>query len=148
MVKSPVPNDVLALAGMWALYLGLKALPPDDDENPIVKNQYKFLLKATDKLKDELQYFYDPTSIVGLFSKGLFPSLSLIENYSKVLKNFMIENYAIGIGDEELEKKNYVIKYLMKSFPIVSQSTGLLPMFYPNLTKDLGIKMQSQYNIR
>jgi len=151
LTKQNIKNqlyDVLVLASMWALYLGLKALAPDDDEDPLVKNQYKFLLKATDKLKDELQYFYDPTSIVGLFSKGLFPSLSLLENYSKVLKNFMIENYAIGIGDEELEKKNYVIKYLMKSFPISNQASGLLPMFYPELAKDLGIKAQSNYNIR
>jgi len=151
LTKQNIKNqlyDVLVLASMWAIYLGLKALAPDDNEDPIVKNQYKFLLKATDKLKDELQYFYDPTSIVGLFSKGLFPSLSLLENYSKVLKNFMIENYAIGIGDEELEKKNYVIKYLMKSFPLSSQASGLLPMFYPALAKDLGIKVQSNYNIR
>ena len=40
------------------------------------------------------------------------------------------------------------IKYLMKSFPIASQASGYLPMFYPSLAKDLGIKMQSQYGIR
>jgi hypothetical protein len=106
------------------------------------------MLKATDKFKDEIGYFYDPTSIAQLFGKGIFPSLGLIENYGKVLENFMVENYAIVSGDEKLEEKNYVIKYLMKSFPISSQAAGILPMFFPNVAKDLGMKMQSQYNLR
>jgi hypothetical protein len=36
----------------------------------------------------------------------------------------------------------------MKSFPIANQAPGLLPMFYPELAKDLGIKVQSNYGIR
>jgi hypothetical protein len=31
---------------------------------------------------------------------------------------------------------------------VTNQAASLLPMFYPNLAKDLGIKMQSQYGIR
>ena len=45
---------------------------------------------------------------------------------------------------KELEDKNYVIKYLMKSFPVSNQAAGMLPMFYPELAKSLGIKAQSQ----
>jgi len=151
LVRQNITNqlyDVLVYAGLFALALGLKALPEDDEEDESVKNQYKFLLKATDKFRDEIGYFYDPTSIAQLFGKGIFPSLGLLENYSKVLKNFMIENYAIVIGDEELQEKNKVIKYVMKSFPVSSQAASLLPMFYPTLAKDLGIRMQSQYGIR
>ena len=36
----------------------------------------------------------------------------------------------------------------MKTHPITNQAAGLLPMFYPELAKDLGIRMQSQYGIR
>jgi hypothetical protein len=36
----------------------------------------------------------------------------------------------------------------MKSFPISNQAAGYLPMFYPDLAKDLGIKVQSNYGIR
>jgi hypothetical protein len=136
--------DVVFLLTLLALYAGLKANAPDDEEDEVVKNQYKFLLRAADKVKDELLYFYNPTSITSLVSSGVFPSISYLTNFSKVLKNFMTENYAIAIGDEELEKKNYVIKYLMKSFPVSNQAAGMLPMFYPELAKDLGIKAQSQ----
>jgi hypothetical protein len=150
LVKQNVKNqllDVLVYASLFALSLGLKALP-DDDDDPIVKNQYKFLLKATDKFKDELGYFYNPANLTGLVSTGIFPSYGLIKNYETLVKNFMKENYALATGDKELEDKNFVIKYWMRSFPVTNQAASLLPMFYPNLAKDLGIKMQSQYGIR
>jgi len=150
LVKQNIKNqllDALVYASLFALGLGLKALP-DDDESEIVKNQYKFLLKATDKFKDELGYFYNPTNLTGLVSSGIFPSLGLIKNYENLVKKFMIENYALATGDEELEDKNFVIKYWMRSFPIFNQAAGYLPMVYPNLAKDLGIKMQSQYGMR
>lgn len=150
LVRQNIKNqllDTLFYATLFAISIGLKALP-DDDDDEIVKNQYKFLLKATDKFKDELGYFYNPTSLTQLVSTGIFPSIGLIKNYTSAFNNFLIENYALATGNKELEDKNYVIKYWMKSFPITSQGAGLLPMFYPELAKDLGIRMQSQYGIR
>jgi hypothetical protein len=140
--------DLIILLSLMSLLAGLKAMAPDKDEDPVVRNQYKYLLKATDKLTDELSYFYDPSSPFNLISKGAFPSLSLLENYSKFITNFVKENYGIIIGDEEIQDDAKPIKYLMKSFPISSQAAGLLPMFYPDIAKDLGIKMQSQYGMR
>lgn len=151
LVRQNIKNqmvDFLFYAGLMSLYLGIKALPPEPDENPLVKNQYKFLLKATDKLKDEIGYFYDPTSFSTLFSSGVFPAISLLTNYKKSLNNFMIENYAIATGNKELEDKNYVIKYWMRSFKFTNQAASLLPLFEPALAKDLDIKMQSQFGIR
>ena len=52
--------------------------------------------------------------------------------------------YAISVDDKELADKNYVIKYLMASFPMAAQAKGFLPMFYPELAKDLGIKAQAE----
>lgn len=150
LVRRNIQNqlwDTLVYATLFALTLGLKALP-DDDDDEIVKNQYKFLLKATDKFKDELGYFYNPANLTSLVSTGIFPSVGLVDNYKNAVNKFLTENYAIATGDTELEDKNFVIKYWMRSFPISSQAAGLLPMFYPELAKDLGIRMQSQYGIR
>ena len=141
-------RDVLFLLTMMALYAGLKALAPDDDEDKATKNQYKFLLKATDKLKDEIMYFYNPTSIQGIISTGIFPAMRLLDNYSTLLKNFAKENYYLAIGDEKMAEKNFVIKYALKGFPITSVGSSYIPMFYPELAKELGIKMQSQSGIR
>jgi hypothetical protein len=136
--------DVLFMLTLFALYLGLKANAPEDDEEEIVKNQYKFMLRAVDKVKDELAYFYDPTSFTTLVSSGIFPSMSYLNNFKKLVSSFGTEMYGLGVGDEELVKETKVIKYLMKSFPVTNQAAGMLPMFYPELAKDLGIKAQSQ----
>jgi len=142
--------DLIILLSMMSLLAGLKAMAPDDDEDPRVKNQWKFYLKATDKLTDELMYFYKPTTPIDLISGkgGIFPALGLLQNYSKFTTNFAKENFGIIIGDEKMQDDAKPIKYLMKSFPISSQAAGILPLFYPELSKDLGIKMQSQFGIR
>jgi hypothetical protein len=140
--------DLVFLTSVFMLIALLKANEPGDDEDPFVKNRYKFYMKAADKFKGELMYFYDPTSGIDLISQGFFPSASLLTNFGKLINNFRKEMWALGTGDEELEDKTYVIKYLMKSFPFSNQATGLLPMFYPALAKDLGIKVQSNYGIR
>jgi hypothetical protein len=151
LVRRNIKNqllDVLIFIALLGIYFGLKANMPDDDEDPAVRNRWKFMLKATDKFSDEIAYFYNPTNISKLVSTGIFPSLGLIENYKKTLTNFGKEMFGLAIGDEELVEENQVIKYLMKSFPITSQGAALLPMFSPETAKDLGIKMPSQSGIR
>ena len=146
-IKNQV-TDLVILLSLMSLLAGLKAVAPDDDEEAIVKNQWKFYVKATDKLTDELMYFYDPTTPFDLLGKGIVPSLGLLENYIKLTKEFSLENFGMIIGDEKMQDDAKPIKYLMKSFPIANQAAGYLPMFYPDLAKDLGIKMQGQYGMR
>jgi hypothetical protein len=151
LVRQNIKNqlaDVLFYAGLFALMLGLKAMAPDDDEDPLVKNRYRFLMKATDKFRDELGYFYNPASLTGLVSSGVFPAMGLLKSYTSAVEHFGVEMFALATGDEKTAKKNYVVKYWMKSFPVLNQMAGLMPLFYENMAKDLGIKMQSQYNRR
>ena len=140
-------HDLAVTLTLMSMLFGVKAYTPDDEDER-VKNQYKFMVKVVDKLTDEVLYFWDPSSAASLLKTGLFPSLSLIENGSKVIKNFFTEMFALTTGNEELAEDTKVIKYLMRTFPITSQMTGYLPMFYPELAKDLGIQMQSNYSIR
>jgi len=151
LVRANVKNqmlDVMFLTIMLTLVAGLKAIPPDKDEDEMVKNQYRFIVRALDKFSNELSYFYDPTSFTTLISQGIFPSLSMLDNMRKAVVNFGKENYGLFVGDEELLKKNYVIKYWMKSFPFTNQMIGYLPMFYPELAKDLGIKINANYSLK
>ena len=136
--------DLMFMLTIYAIYLGLKANAPEDDEDEAIKNQYKFMLRAADKIKDELAYFYDPTSLTTMVSSGIFPSMSYLNNFKKLLVNFNKEMFGMITGDEETVEDTKVIKYLMKSFPITNQAAGMLPMFYPELAKDLGIRAQSQ----
>ena len=101
-------------------------------------------MRAVDKFKDEITYFYDPTSILSLTSKGIFPAVGLIDNMRKVVVNGGKELFYLYEGDEKALKKNFVLKYAMKSFPVGAQVGAYLPMFYPEASKDIGIKAQSQ----
>lgn len=106
------------------------------------------MVKAADKFKDELAYFYDPTSFQNLVSSGVFPSLGLVDNFKKGTVNFFKENWALATGDDEAVEEIKVIKYWLKTFPFTNQMAGYLPMFYPELAKDLGLRVQSNYGIR
>lgn len=140
--------DVIFLTSLFILISALKAYAPDDEEDPAVKAQYRFVVKMADKFRDELLYFYDPTSISSLFSSGIFPALGLVDNFRKGVTNFFKENWALATGDEETVKNTKVIKYWLKTFPFTNQAAGYLPMFFPELAKDLGLKIQSNYGIR
>jgi hypothetical protein len=136
--------DALFMIGLFSLFLGLKALAPDDDEDENVKNAHKFMLRAADKIRDELWFFYDPTSFTSLVSTGIFPSMGYINNFKTLVTNFRKETYGIAIGDDETVEKTYVIKYLMKSFPVTNQATQILPIFYPEMAKDLGLRVSTE----
>ena len=139
--------DLTIMLSLVGLVLALKAYSPPDDEDPAVKSQYRFMVRAIDKFKDELSYFYNPSSVTGLLSMG-FPVMTLVNNIEKGFTHFFIENWAIATGNEKLKKSNQVIKYWMKTFPIANQMVGYLPMFYPELAKDMGVKIQANYGIR
>lgn len=136
-------TDLLFYLSLVSLFMLAKALPPDD-EDKATQNRYKYMVRILDKVKDEVGFFYDPTSIVGLTASGIFPSLGYIDNFKKLFVNFGNEMYGMAIGDEELVKKNQVIKYGLKGFPVTSQFDAIFLMFFPDLAKDLGMKAQSQ----
>ena len=141
--------DLMILTTLLAIGTVAKAMAPDDDEDENVKNVYRFMLKATDKVTDEVSYFYNPMTPFNLIStKGVFPSVGILNNYAKFLRDFALENYGMIINDDEIVDDAKPIKYLMKSFPVSSQAASYLPMFYPELAKDLGIRIQSTYGVR
>jgi hypothetical protein len=141
-------RDAMFLAALTALTFGMAAAAPDDDEDQLIRNQYNYARKLADKIYDEVSYFYNPTSVLSLVGSGPFPSMSLLNNGFKGLKNSFIELYGLGIGDEELVEDTKVIKYLARTFPFANQMVGYLPLFYPDMAKDLGIRVQSNYGIR
>ena len=136
-------TDVLFYLSLTSLFLLAKALPPDD-EDKATQNRYKYMIRVIDKVKDEVGFFYDPTSIIGLTASGIFPSLGYIDNFKKLFTNFGNEMYGMAIGDEKLVDKNQVVKYALKGFPITSQFDAVFLLLFPDLAKDLGMKAQSQ----
>lgn len=143
-----VAKDLALLIALAALTFAIKAAVPDDEEDPAVVNQFRYAARLSDKLLDEIMYFYNPTSILNLVGSGPFPAVSLINNGTKAIGNFLTEMFAIAVGDEELQEDTKVIKYVMRTFPFTNQMAGYLPLIYPDIAKDLGIRVQSNYGIR
>jgi len=141
-------RDLMFVLALTALTFGMAAAAPDDDEDALVKNQYNYARRLADKLSDEVSYFYNPTSVLNLVGSGPFPAMSILNNGFKGMKNSFIELYGLGIGDEELVEDTKVIKYLARTFPFANQMVGYLPLFYPDMAKDLGIRVQSNYGVR
>jgi hypothetical protein len=102
------------------------------------------MLRVVDKVKDEISYFYDPTSLVNLTKSGIFPATGLISNFTKIFKNFGLEMYYLGIDDVKEAEKNKVIKYFLKGFPVTYEFDLPILLFFPDLAKDLGMKAQSE----
>ena len=140
--------DLMFLLGLFSLVTALMLVAPDDDEDPMIINQHKFISKIADKLRDELMYFYNPTSILNLVGSGPFPAMSLVNNGFKAITNFLTEMYGLTTGNDELVEDTKVIKYVMRTFPVANQMVGYLPLAYPDIAKDLGIRITTNYGIR
>lgn len=139
-------KDAIAAVGVLTLFLMASFLDTDDeDEN--VKNFHKFSIRALDKISDELLFFYNPLSFQQILNGSIFPSLGVMTDAANLMKHIGKELYGMGF-DDEMQEKNYVIKYFLKNFPIISQLSSYMPLYAPDLAKDLGIRMSTQSRIR
>jgi hypothetical protein len=137
--------DMIASLTILSIFLGLKANEPDKDTDAEIRNSYKFMLKAADKFRDELTYFYDPASVSGLISTGIFPTFKLATDFEKLLANFMKYNWGLVRGKSSEDLKDiHFIKYFMNEFPGTNQVQQYLPMVLPDVAKAMGIQAQSQ----
>lgn len=148
LVRRELANQYKELglfAGLAAMVFAAKAAKPDDDDDEYAKNRYKFWAKAMNKIYDEISFYYNPASIESITSGNIIPQVILL---SKVAKAFgAVYNETVGeiSGDQELVDKTHVIKYLLDPIPIASQAQReLLPLVYPDLAKELGIRTTEQ----
>lgn len=146
MVRQNIRNqakDTLITLSFLTMFFAAKALPPDKDEDPDVINRHKFLVRALDKLSDEVSFYYLPTSFQSMLNGSVMPSVAVFSDGIRIITHGFTELYGIG-WDQEIEDKNYFIKYLAKSFPVTSQMSSYLPLYAPDLAKELGIQLGSQ----
>jgi hypothetical protein len=147
LVRRNIKNqatDLVFYLTLTSLFLMLKAIPPEDDADKATQNQYKFMLRVVDKVKDEVAYFYNPIALLDLTKSGIFPSVGLVHNFEKMWWNFAKEMYYITTDDEKAAKDNDVIKYFLKGFPVTYEFDIPILLFYPDLAKDLGMKAQAE----
>jgi hypothetical protein len=136
----------LALLAMFFAVVALKP-DPDDDEDKYISNMHKFAVRALDKISDELTFFYSPGSFQQILNGSIFPSLGVFTDAVNVVNHMLKEFYGMSF-DEKLEEKNHVIKYMLKPIPLVSQLSSYLPLYAPDLAKDLGIEISKESRMK
>jgi len=146
LVRQNIRNqakDTLVTLSLLSMFFALKAVP-DDDEDENVKNYHKFMVRTLDKISDEVSFYYSPTSFQTILNGSVMPSIGVFSDGIKVIQKALTELYAVTTGDDELQEKNYVLKYIFKSFPVSSQMSSYLPLYAPDLAKELGITFTNQ----
>lgn len=133
------------LFGVMALVLAAKAAVPPDDADEYTKNRYKFWAKAINKISDELAFYYNPTSFESITKGSVLPALGLLVKAEKAIGAISKEAYGYATDDEDMQEKAYPTKYFLDLIPGPSQfQREILPIIYPELAKDMGIRVTAE----
>lgn len=154
LIRTELTNqmkELQLLVGMTAAIFAAGAAIPDDDENldAATRNRYKYLMKAMNKIQDELSFYYKPTSAESITKGSLIPSLGLLSKVEKILTNTVREGYGFAIDDDEMMDKAHPTKYFLNIVPGLAQfQQEALPLIDPELAKDLGVRVTSESRMR
>lgn len=113
----------------------------DDDD----KNKYKILARLLDKISDEVLFYYTPDNFADIAKGSFLPQATLLRDVyllgGKTVKELL--------GNEETKKENDLMKAYLNMFPILNQLVELIiPIFSPELAKEMGIVVQAKVQRR
>jgi len=142
-------KEFALLFGTLALVLAAAAAEPPEDATDAEKNNYKWWAKLTNKISDEVSFYYNPISFESITKGSLLPSVGLLSKAFKIVDQLATEGYGMATDDEEMMKKAHALKYTLNIIPGLSQAQNeLLPYLYPELAKDLGIRVTKESRSR
>lgn len=148
LMRKELSNQMKELGvviGVLALLIAAKAAAPDDDEDLLAKNRYKFWAKATNKIADEILFYYNPMSFEGMTKGSVLPSLSLLTKTERFFEALGKESIGSITEDEDLVEKGHPVKYFFDLVPFASQfQSEILPIVDPELAKELGIRVSAE----
>jgi len=133
------------LLGTLALVFAAAAAEPPEDATDEEKNRYKWWAKTINKISDEVSFYYNPISFESITKGSLLPSVGLLSKGLKIVQQLSLEGYGVVTDDEEMIEKAHPLKYTFNIIPGLSQiQTEVLPYLYPELAKDMGIRVTAE----
>ena len=148
MMRTQIQNEVKELQmllGLLALMVLTKLAAPDDDEDDLTKNRYRWFAKLMNKASDELSFYYIPTSFESISKGSLIPAVGILSRVKKVVEQVAKETYGRSVGDQDIIDKTYPLKYFMDVIPVTSQfNKEVLPFIDPELAKEMGIRVSPE----
>jgi hypothetical protein len=143
-VRSEFKELGLALA-MFGILIAARAYAPDSDEEGYVKGGYKWMVRALDKLQDEVSFFYNPTSFTNIANGSVFPAVNLLVDIEKFLVHGTKNIFFNLTGNDEGAEAAKPAKYLFKIMPITKELISYIAIFNDDFAKDYGIRINSNY---
>lgn len=142
-VRSEFKEIVLGLGLMGILFAARAAQPPKNDD-PQSKGMYKWALRGIDKLQDEVNFFYNPSSFTDIVNGSTFPAVGVFVDIEKFIKTGIAKAYYKLIGDDQQAGKEHPAKYVFKILPVTKELVTYMAIFNNDFAKDFGIKISSQ----
>jgi hypothetical protein len=132
-----------------AMVFAAAAAEPPEDATDEEKNRYKWWAKMINKISDEISFYYNPISTEAITKGSLLPSVGLLSKGLKIVQQVGSEGIGEAIGDEEMMKEAHGLKYTLNIIPGLSQiQSEILPYLYPELAKEMGIRVTGESRSR
>ncbi len=148
MVRSALSNqmkELKMLVALMALVIGAKVAAPDDDDDELTKNRYKFFAKMLNKTSDEISFYYNPLTFQSITNGSLLPALGVTTKIINVFSTVSTDAYGYFIDDEKLMKDTHTLKAILDVLPILSQfQREYLASIDPELAKEMGIRVTAE----
>jgi hypothetical protein len=144
LVRTELSNQMKELGvlfGTLALMIGAKlAIPPEEEEDPLIKNRYKYILKGINKITDEIGFFYNPLSTEAITRGSIIPSLGLLTKAEKIIEHVVREGYGMATDNQDIIEGAHPTKYFLNIIPGAYQfQRDILPSVNAELAKEMGI---------
>jgi hypothetical protein len=148
LIRSQVTNmykELALVVGILGLLVTSKIVAPDDDDDILTKNRYKYFAKAINKISDELLFYVNPASADEMTKGSIIPSLGLLSKTFSLFGAVSKEIYYNVDDDEKAAGKTYPTKYFINLIPIGSQfQNEILPLINPELAKEMGVRVSAE----
>lgn len=152
LIREQIANqmkELYLLLGVMSLVLAAKVGEPPEDATEEEKNRYKWYLKLTNKVSEEITFYYNPLSFESMTKGSVIPSLGLLSRATQVFWYTGKEMYGEATDDEEMIEKSHPTKYFFNMIPVAAQfQNELLPYLYPELAKEQGIRVTGESRTR
>lgn len=134
----------LAIMVLAAFSLGLIA--PEDDEDRAAKNLHRYTQKVIHRFIGELSFFYNPAEFGSVLTGGIFPAISLIEDFARFMRHFWLETTGLDLDPdtsfEDVRKKAQPIKHLMKMFPGTKSAVTYFSILSEEFAREYDVTIQ------
>jgi hypothetical protein len=157
MIVNNLRNQIKELGILFTLMTilftgGFGLIAPDDDDDKATKNAKRYTERMLNKFTDELSFFYNPMEIERILSGDKLPALGLFADVFKFAgqlgQEITGQDFDAETTPEEVRKKVYPIKTLMKLTPGFKPVINLGASFSNDFAKEFDITIQAENNMR